>query len=224
MISVAKQIALRLPCQETCFRHRSSEQVTCFTAPWCGDRQTLGTTQEVPMQKRIAILTAAMVSMAAVTSVAAVSSGASPVSRAPGSMVAIPGGSFTMGSPDTEPLRRPVEGPQHHVTLAPFFMGAAPVTQAQWSAVVLAHPRAIGRDLQPSPAFFRGVDLPVETITWNQAEELCLRLTGISGRAYRLPTEAEWEPAICRSAYRDAIEPTVTGWQGRVSLRVVCTV
>jgi formylglycine-generating enzyme required for sulfatase activity len=41
----------------------------------------------------------------------------------------------------------------------------------------------------------KGIDLPVESITWNQGEEFCLRLAAITGRAYRLPSEAEWEYA-----------------------------
>ena len=45
-----------------------------------------------------------------------------------------------MGSPIYEPERRPNEGPQRPVTLSPFFIGAWPITQAQWAAVVLAHP------------------------------------------------------------------------------------
>jgi formylglycine-generating enzyme required for sulfatase activity len=106
-------------------------------------------------------------------------------------MVSIRGGSFTMGSPVDEPERQGNEGPQHHVALAPFFIGASPVTQAQWSAVVLAHPGQIRRNLDPNASLFKGIDLPVETITWNQAEEFCLRLTAITGRAYRLPSEAE---------------------------------
>ncbi len=113
-------------------------------------------------------------------------------------MVAIPGGSFTMGSPVDEPQRQPNEGPLHHVTLAPFFISASPITQAQWSAAVLAHPERINRDLDPNPSFFRNVDLPVETLTWNEAEEFCLRLTEITGRPYRLPSEAQWEYA-CRA-------------------------
>jgi formylglycine-generating enzyme required for sulfatase activity/uncharacterized caspase-like protein len=113
-------------------------------------------------------------------------------------MVSIPGGSFTMGSPADEPQRQPNEGPQHHVTLAAFFISAAPVTQAQWSAAVMAHPERIHRDLDPNPSFFRNVDLPVETLTWNQAEEFCLRLTEITGRPYRPPSEAQWEYA-CRA-------------------------
>jgi formylglycine-generating enzyme required for sulfatase activity/uncharacterized caspase-like protein len=126
-------------------------------------------------------------------------------------MVSIPGGSFTMGSPPGETLRQAVEGPQHHVTLAPFFISATPITQGQWTAVVLAHPGPVGRNLDPGPGFFRGVDLPVETITWTQAEELCLRLIEITGRPYRLPSEAEWEYA-CRAGTRGPFHfgPTIT--------------
>ena len=126
-------------------------------------------------------------------------------------MVSIPGGSFTMGSPVDEPERQGNEGPQHHVTLAPFFISASPVTQAQWSAAVLAHPDQIRRNLDPNSSFFKGIDLPVESITWHQAEEFCLRLTAITGRAYRLPSEAEWEYA-CRAGTMGPFHfgPTIT--------------
>jgi formylglycine-generating enzyme required for sulfatase activity len=126
-------------------------------------------------------------------------------------MVSIPGGSFTMGSQADEPERQGNEGPQHHVMLAPFFIGASPVTQAQWSAAILAHPDQIRRNLDPNSSFIKGIDLPVESITWNQAEEFCLRLTAITGRAYRLPSEAEWEYA-CRAGTMGPFHfgPTVT--------------
>jgi hypothetical protein len=64
-------------------------------------------------------------------------------------MVSIPGGAFTMGSPVYEPERRPNEGPQHQVTLKPFFIGASPVTQAQWAAVVTARPARLSHGLDP---------------------------------------------------------------------------
>ena len=126
-------------------------------------------------------------------------------------MVSIPAGSFTMGSPTDEPERLPDEGPQHQVALASFFIGSLPVTQAQWTAVVLAHPDRIHRDLDPKPSFFRGIDLPVESISWNQAEEFCLRLAAITGRSYRLPSEAEWEYA-CRAGTTTPFNfgPTIT--------------
>jgi formylglycine-generating enzyme required for sulfatase activity len=126
-------------------------------------------------------------------------------------MVSIPGGSFTMGSPADELERRANEGPQHHVTLAPFFIYASPITQAQWSAAVMAHPDRIRRNLDPNPSFFKGIDLPVESITWNQADEFCGRLAEVTRRAYRLPSEAEWEYA-CRAGTTGAFHfgPTIT--------------
>ncbi len=126
-------------------------------------------------------------------------------------MVAIPGGSFTMGSPDDEVERLPDEGPQHHVILAPFFIGAAPITQAQWLAVVMAHPARMQHDLNPSPSYFRNIDLPVESITWYEADEYCRRLAALTGRGYRLPSEAEWEYA-CRAGTTDPfnVGPTIT--------------
>jgi formylglycine-generating enzyme required for sulfatase activity len=126
-------------------------------------------------------------------------------------MVSIPAGGFTMGSPAGEPERRSNEGPQHYVTLASFFIGAAPVTQAQWTAVVMAHSAGIDRDLDPKPSFFRNIDLPVESITWNEAEEFCLRLAAITGRRYQLPSEAEWE-YVCRAGTMTPfnVGPTIT--------------
>jgi len=126
-------------------------------------------------------------------------------------MVSIPPGGFMMGSPLQEPERQPDEGPQHYVTFAAFFIGVSPVTQAQWAAVVSAHPDRIHLDLEASPSFFKGVDLPVESITWNQADEFCLRLAAITGRAYRLPSEAEWEYS-CRAGTMTPFNfgPTIT--------------
>ena len=126
-------------------------------------------------------------------------------------MVSIPSGVFTMGSPKYEPERRPNEGPQHQVTLGQFFIGARPVTQAQWAAVVTRSPAKHAYELDPFPSFFRGDDLPVESIAWNQADEFCRRLGEITGRDYRLPSEAEWEYA-CRAGSTGPfnVGPTIT--------------
>jgi formylglycine-generating enzyme required for sulfatase activity len=126
-------------------------------------------------------------------------------------MVSIARGVFTMGSPTYEPERQPNEGPQHQVTLNPFFIGAWPVTQAQWAAVVTAHPGKLSHGLDPFPSYFKGKDLPVESVSWNQAYEFCRRLAEITGRDYRLPTEAEWEYA-CRAASAGPfnVGPTIT--------------
>ena len=109
-------------------------------------------------------------------------------------MVSIPGGSFIMGSPRNEGDTD--ERPQHIVTLKPFFMGKYPVTQAQWKAV--ASLPQVNRLINPNPSKFKGAILPVENVSWYEAQEFCARLREKTGREYRLPSEAEWEYA-CRS-------------------------
>ncbi|MEN8443618.1 MAG: formylglycine-generating enzyme family protein [Cyanobacteria bacterium J06555_13] len=111
-------------------------------------------------------------------------------------MVAIPGGTFLMGSPDDETERFERESPQHEVTVAPFFMGRYPVTQAQWRLV--ASMPQVERALEPAPSRFKEAMLPVEQVSWYDAVEFCARLSVHTGREYRLPTEAEWEYA-CRA-------------------------
>ena len=111
-------------------------------------------------------------------------------------MVAIPGGTFTMGSPPDEPERYDGEGPQHEVTVQPFFMGRYPITQAQWRFV--AGLEQINRELKPDPSRFKGDDRPVEKVSWYEVVEFCDRLSNHTGKDYRLPTEAEWEYA-CRA-------------------------
>jgi formylglycine-generating enzyme required for sulfatase activity len=111
-------------------------------------------------------------------------------------MVAIPGGTFLMGSPESEPERSDRESPQHTVTIQPFFMGKFPVTQAQWQAV--ASLPKVNIDLKPDPSNFKGANRPVEQVSWNDAVEFCARLSKATGREYRLPSEAEWEYA-CRA-------------------------
>ncbi|MBO3459769.1 formylglycine-generating enzyme family protein [Aetokthonos hydrillicola Thurmond2011] len=111
-------------------------------------------------------------------------------------MVAIPGGSFIMGSPEDEPQRYQDESPQHEVTIKPFFMGKYQVTQAQWQAVAALE--QVKRELNPDPSRFKGKNLPVERVSWYDAVEFCDRLTRKTGKPYRLPSEAEWEYA-CRA-------------------------
>jgi formylglycine-generating enzyme required for sulfatase activity len=111
-------------------------------------------------------------------------------------MVAIPGGTFLMGSPETEEGHRDSESPQHSVTVQPFFMGKYPVTQAQWRAV--ANLPQVNQELDPDPSNFKGSDRPVERVSWYDCVEFCKRLLQYTGRDYRLPSEAEWEYA-CRA-------------------------
>jgi formylglycine-generating enzyme required for sulfatase activity len=106
-------------------------------------------------------------------------------------MVLIPAGEFDMGSPKSESWRYSEET-LHHVTITqPFYLGATEVTQAQFAAV-----------MRRSPSYYKGADLPVEHVTWFDAVEFCKRLNFMDKRAYRLPTEAEWEYA-CRAGTDD---------------------
>jgi formylglycine-generating enzyme required for sulfatase activity/tRNA A-37 threonylcarbamoyl transferase component Bud32 len=111
-------------------------------------------------------------------------------------MMAIPGGSFVMGSPDTESEREKNEGPQHRVNVAPFFMGKYEVTLAQWRAV--AGLPKVKIDLNPNPYSLKGDNLPVDGVSWDDATEFCARLSQLTGHNYRLPSEAQWEYA-CRA-------------------------
>ena len=111
-------------------------------------------------------------------------------------MVAIPGGTFMMGSPPEELEHQDNESPQHSVTVQPFFMGKYQVTQAQWRFV--AQLPQVNRELEQDPSHFKGDNRPVESVSWEDAVEFCDRLSQYTGRTYRLPSEAEWEYA-CRA-------------------------
>ncbi|WP_416309583.1 SUMF1/EgtB/PvdO family nonheme iron enzyme [Spirulina sp. 06S082] len=112
-------------------------------------------------------------------------------------MVAIPGGTFQMGSPKGEGSSR--ERPQHEVTVQPFFMAKYPITQAQWRAIASRKDLRCDRDLDDlDPFYFKGDNRPVERVSWYQAVEFCKRLSKLTEQEYRLPSEAEWEYA-CRA-------------------------
>ncbi len=111
-------------------------------------------------------------------------------------MIAIPGGTFLMGTEDQEIKRLcktydvkwfESEQPQHQVTVQPFFMGKYPITQAQYQQV-----------MGNNPSDFLGDKRPVERVSWDDALEFCQRLSQQTGTKYRLPNEAEWEYA-CRA-------------------------
>ncbi|MBD1847565.1 SUMF1/EgtB/PvdO family nonheme iron enzyme [Cyanobacteria bacterium FACHB-63] len=112
-------------------------------------------------------------------------------------MVSIPGGSFLMGSPEDESDRSNSESPQHSVTVDSFFIGKHPITQAQWR--IVAEFEQVNRSLDPDPSEFKGDARPVENVSWHDAVEFCDRLSRLTGKSYRLPTEAEWEYA-CRAS------------------------
>jgi formylglycine-generating enzyme required for sulfatase activity len=115
-------------------------------------------------------------------------------------MVAISGGRFVMGSPSDEPGRSAAEGPQHEVTVSDFFMSRYQVTQAQYASLIGHNPAQSQVDSNP-----------VECVNWFDARAFCQRLSDLTGRRYRLPSEAEWEYA-CRagSTTSFAYGPTLT--------------
>ncbi|MGK7908465.1 MAG: SUMF1/EgtB/PvdO family nonheme iron enzyme [Synechococcus sp.] len=129
-------------------------------------------------------------------------------------MMNIPPGCFRMGSPESEEDRDDDEGPTREVTIASsFWMGRYPVTQAQWRTVVemTRDDPEFDLELVPDPSSFKGDDRPVESVSWFDAEEFCKRLSKLTGKDYRLPSEAEWEYA-CRAGTTTPFHfgPTIT--------------
>jgi formylglycine-generating enzyme required for sulfatase activity len=124
-------------------------------------------------------------------------------------MVSIPDGTFTMGSPKNEKDSPNNERPQHNVKVPPFFMGKYPITQGQWKMIATRTDLKVKIDLEEDPSYFkkpyqdqdREIDRwlrPVERVNWYEAVEFCQRLSKLTGRDYRLPSEAQWEYA-CRA-------------------------
>ena len=103
----------------------------------------------------------------------------------------IPAGKFWLGSPNNEPEREKFEDQREMKIPKDFYLGIHEVTQAQWKAVM-------GPDHNPSK--FKGDDLPVETVSWDEVQMFLKKLnekTKGNGFLHRLPTGAEWEYA-CR--------------------------
>ena len=93
----------------------------------------------------------------------------------------IPTGEFMMGSEEFDWLK-----PVHTVKIrTPFYLGIYPVTQREWKAI-----------MGNNPSYFKGDDLPVESVSWNEVQDFIKKLNKKEGtNKYRLPTEAEWEYA-----------------------------
>jgi formylglycine-generating enzyme required for sulfatase activity len=127
-------------------------------------------------------------------------------------MVAVPGGTFEMGSPASEPYRRTDEGPVHQVKISPFWLERVEVTWREYEVYLLQRGNTgRARDLpesgkadgvsgptppygSPDQGWGRG-SRPAITMTYHAAVEYCAWLSQITGKKYRLPTEAEWEYA-----------------------------
>ncbi len=95
-------------------------------------------------------------------------------------MIKVEGGSFMMGSNDGDADEKPV----HQVTLSTFYIGETEVTQELWLAVM-------GKNRSK----FKGTKRPVEKVSWDDCQEFVQKLNVLTGKTFRLPTEAEWEYA-----------------------------
>ena len=106
-------------------------------------------------------------------------------------MVAVEGGTFMMGASDDDTEAKDDERPAHQVTLSSFAIGETEVTQELWQAVMGNNPSHSSGDM----------NRPVESVTWAECQEFITNLNQITGKNFRLPTEAEWEYAARGGKY-----------------------
>lgn len=100
-------------------------------------------------------------------------------------MVPVEGGTFTMGATSEQGSdANEDEKPAHEVTLSDYYIGQTEVTQALWKVVMGSNPSNFARD-----------NLPVESVSWNDCQVFIQKLNQLTGKQFRLPTEAEWEYA-----------------------------
>ena len=99
-------------------------------------------------------------------------------------MIGVEGGTFWMGASDDDTNAYSDERPTHQVTLSSFAIGQTEVTQELWEAV-----------MGSNPSYFKGSKLPVENVSWNDCQTFIEKLNQLTGKKFRLPTEAEWEYA-----------------------------
>ena len=100
-------------------------------------------------------------------------------------MVLVEGGTYMMGNPDRDRNDEYAKDVPHEVTLSSFYICKYEVTEALWTAVMGSNP-----SWKPS-----GDNYPVEQVNWYDCQDFVEKLSELTGRHFRLPTEAEWEYA-----------------------------
>jgi formylglycine-generating enzyme required for sulfatase activity len=124
-------------------------------------------------------------------------------------MIYVEGGTSQMRSDDNDAYDN--EKSVQSVKLSSYHIGETPVTQALWKAV-----------MTNNPSKFKGDNLPVETVSWNDCQEFIKKLNWLTGKKFRLPTEAEWEYAArggkyhspCKYAGSNNIDEVA--WYGKI--------
>ena len=100
-------------------------------------------------------------------------------------MIYVEGGTFTMGATSEQGSDvYESEKPVHDVTLSDYYIGQTEVTQALWVTV-----------MGSNPSLLKGNNKPVESISWKDCQSFVRKLNSVTGKYFRLPTEAEWEYA-----------------------------
>ena len=99
-------------------------------------------------------------------------------------MIAVKGGTFTMGATSEQTDADSDESPTHSVTLSDYYIGETEVTQELWIAV-----------MGSNPSYFGDMQRPVESVTWDDCQTFISKLNELTGETFRLPTEAQWEYA-----------------------------
>ena len=108
-------------------------------------------------------------------------------------MKRVAGGTFQMGATSEQDSDAySDEKPVHSVTVSTFYMGETEVTQALWKAVMGSEPTYNGGW---ENQYGRGDNYPAYRVSWNECQEFIRKLNSLTGRNFRLPTEAEWEYA-----------------------------